>query len=184
MAPVLLFYHSARCHWKLGADDLDTKVAVDLKTGKILGTKQVNKHPFAIITQSPSLFNGILYTGTSSREESAVTSLPGYPCCSFVGNAVALGFNRKTGRFTAIWDLAMLPEHDATQSGTWSGVGIWGSEPSVDVARRQVYYATGNTYTVPDAYLPCTSADTTVKCNIPDRVWQEAVVAIDLYTAK
>lgn len=160
------------------------KVAVDLRTGRTLGTTQINKHPFAIVTQSPSLYNGVLYTGTSSREESAVTSLPGYPCCSFVGNAVALAFSRKTGKFTTIWDLAMLPVNDHTQPGTWSGVGIWGSQPSIDVARRQVYYATGNTYTVPDVYLPCTSADTTVKCNLPDRVWQEAVLAIDLYSGR
>lgn len=160
------------------------KVAADLRTGKILGSKQINRHPFAIITQSPTLFGGILYTGTSSREESAITSLPGYKCCSFVGNAVALTFNRLTGRFTTVWDIAMLPADDPSQPGSWSGVGIWGSEPSIDVARRQVYYATGNVYTVPDVYLPCTSADTTVKCNLPDRVWQESVLAIDLYTGK
>lgn len=159
-------------------------VAADLKTGRILGRKQLNPHPFAIITQSPTLYGGILYMGTSSREESAITALAGYKCCSFVGNAVALTFNRTTGRFTTLWDVAMLPADDPSQPGSWSGVGIWGSEPSIDEARRQVYYATGNVYTVPDAYLACTSADTTVKCDLPDRVWQESVLALDLYTGK
>ncbi|KAB5539218.1 quinon protein alcohol dehydrogenase-like superfamily [Coniochaeta sp. 2T2.1] len=161
-------------------------VAADLRTGKVLGSKQVNTHPFAINTMSPTLFDGIVYAGASSTEESAITALPGYKCCSFVGNAVALKFSRKTNKFTTIWDLPMLPPDDPKQPGAWSGAAIWGSEPSIDVGRRQVYYATGNVYTVPDAYLPCLNSNATTsggKC-LPDRVWQESVLAIDLYSGK
>jgi hypothetical protein len=160
-------------------------VAVDLRTGKILGYKQVNSHPFAVNTVSPTLFNGIIYTAGSSMEESAI-NVPGYKCCSFVGNAIALKFSRATGRFTTIWDVPMLPPDDPTQPGAWSGAAIWGSQPSIDASRRQVFYATGNVYSVPDAYLPCLSPNASLsssKC-LPDRVWQEAVLAIDLYSGR
>lgn len=161
-------------------------VAADLRTGKVLGYKQINSHPFAINTVSPTLYDGIIYTGASSTEESAVTALAGYKCCSFVGNAVALKFSRQTGRFTTLWDIPMLPADDPKQPGSWSGAAIWGSEPSIDTRRKQVFYATGNVYTVPDAYIPCLVNSTTVsssKC-LPDRVWQESVLAIDLYSGK
>ncbi|OIW29298.1 Quino protein alcohol dehydrogenase-like protein [Coniochaeta ligniaria NRRL 30616] len=161
-------------------------VAADLSTGKVLGLKQINPHPFAINTVSPTLYGGIIYTGASSTEESAITAVAGYKCCSFVGNAVALKFSRQTGKFATIWDVPMLPADDPKQPGAWSGAAIWGSEPSIDAGRRQVFYATGNVYTVPDAYLLCLTNSTTKsssKC-LPDRVWQESVLAIDLYSGK
>ncbi|KAH8902260.1 Quino protein alcohol dehydrogenase-like protein [Coniochaeta sp. PMI_546] len=161
-------------------------VAADLKTGKVLGVKQINSHPFAINTVSPTFYGDIIYTGASSTEESAVTALTGYKCCSFVGNAVALKFSRQTGKFTTIWDVPMLPADDPKQPGAWSGAAIWGSEPSIDARRKQVFYATGNVYTVPDAYVPCLTNNTTTsssKC-LPDRVWQESVLALDLYSGK
>lgn len=161
-------------------------VAADLQTGRVLGSKQINPHPFAVNTLSPTLHDGIIYTGTSSTEESAITAIAGYKCCSFIGNAAALKFSRQTGKFTTVWDVPMLPADDPKQAGSWSGAAIWGSEPSIDPVRRQVYYATGNVYTVPDAYLPCLSANNTTpgsKC-LPDRVWQESVLAMDLYTGR
>jgi outer membrane protein assembly factor BamB len=59
-------------------------VAVNRLTGQTLGAIQINSHPVAIVTQSPTFYNGVLFVGSSSLEEDAAL-LPGYVCCSFVG---------------------------------------------------------------------------------------------------
>ncbi|KAK3938529.1 Quino protein alcohol dehydrogenase-like protein [Diplogelasinospora grovesii] len=161
-------------------------VAADLDTGKVLGVKQIHDHPLAQITLSPSLASdGTLFTGASSAEESVVYSTTNYTCCNFVGSAVALKFNKQSGTFTTVWDVAMLPPRPATETGTWwSGVAVWGSEPAIDAARGQVYYGTGNVYSVPDDYLPCTADPTTKNCTLPARVWQESILALDMKSGK
>ncbi|KAK3315891.1 quinon protein alcohol dehydrogenase-like superfamily [Apodospora peruviana] len=163
-------------------------VAADLMTGKILAVKRIHTHPLAQITQSPSLHGDTLFIGTSSSEES-IASLPAdmsanYTCCSFVGSAVALRFSRKTAKFTVLWDIPMLPADDPNDAGTWSGVGVWGSAPAIDLKRNQVYYATGNVYSVPDRFLPCTADPTHPSCALPARVWQESVLALDMNTGR
>jgi hypothetical protein len=59
-------------------------VAVNRLTGQTLGVIQINSHPVAIVTQSPTFYNGVLFIGSSSIEEDAALE-PGYVCCSFVG---------------------------------------------------------------------------------------------------
>jgi len=54
-----------------------------------------------------------------------------------------------------------------------TGNAVWGSSPAVDVARNQVYFATGNNYEIPEALADCIrAAGTTV--TIPSNV--EAVL--------
>lgn len=168
-------------------------VAVDVNTGSLLGVSQINSHPAAIATLSPTLYQNILYVGAASAEELAAGSVPGYKCCSFVGNAAALTFDRYTGRFKTIWNLDMLPTDSApakyANGSTWSGVGVWGSQPAIDTGRKHVFFATGNVYSAPDAYLnwtdeafsPTTAQNTSC---LPPRVWQNAVLAVELLTGK
>lgn len=167
-------------------------VAVDVNTGALLGVTQINSHPVAVVTLSPTLYEGILYVGASSFEEVAA-SMPGYKCCSFIGNAVALTFDRRAGRFSRVWELDMLPVGSSTakfanESG-WAGVAVWGSQPAIDTQRRHVFLATGNVYSVPAAYLNCTddafSPTTTQNAScLPARVWQDAVLAVELLTGE
>ncbi|KAK0615345.1 quinon protein alcohol dehydrogenase-like superfamily [Bombardia bombarda] len=163
-------------------------IAADLATGAILGSTQIHAHPLAQITQSGTVHNGVFYIGTSSAEESANSgSDPSYVCCTFVGNAVAVRFTRATNTFSTLWDIPMLVVDDSADStaGTgdqWSGIAVWGSQPAIDVARNTVYYATGNTYSVPDAWLACTATPLDPACELPERVWQESVLALDLDT--
>ena len=95
-----------------------------------------------------------------STEEGAVSSVPGYVCCSFVGNIVALRFTRSKG-FTKVWDVAMLPPpaDGANSTDRWSGASVWGSQPSIDEKRNQVFIGTGNTYKTPTSYSQCLSAN-------------------------
>ncbi|KAK3401681.1 quinon protein alcohol dehydrogenase-like superfamily [Sordaria brevicollis] len=161
-------------------------VAADLKTGKILAKHRVHPHPLAQVTQSPTLLGDIIYLGASSVEES-VGFMPNsnYTCCTFVGNAIAVRYNHKARKFTTVWDTPMMPPNDdPSEPGYWSGSAIWGSQPSIDPKRNTIFYATGNLYSVPDKWLPCTADPFHPACELPSEVWQEAVVALDLKTGK
>ena len=127
-------------------------VAVDKNNGSTLGIVQVSCNPVAVITMSPTFFDGKLFVGTSSVETS-VTLLPGYQCCSFVGNMVSLVFDVATGRFRVLWRVPSIP--DARHREGWAGAAFWGSQPAIDPARRQVFVGTGNSYCPP---MPAFSA--------------------------
>lgn len=43
-------------------------LALDLGSGEILASKQINPHPLAIITMSPTYYNGKLFVGAASEE--------------------------------------------------------------------------------------------------------------------
>jgi len=161
-------------------------VAVNRFTGKTLGIIQINPHPLAAVTMSPTLYNGILFVGASSTEE-ATDFLPGYTCCSFVGNFLAMTFDSSNGKFEVLWNLPMIPEIEAARG--WSGAGVWGSQPSIDPSHGQVFIATGNTYSIPEVVVECQKATQNITAIaeglvpdpcLPRDVWQEAVLAIDI----
>ncbi|PKK67377.1 hypothetical protein RhiirC2_783587 [Rhizophagus irregularis] len=43
------------------------------------------EHPYAIITQSPTIFDNAAYIGVSSNEEGAAANIPDYVCCTLYG---------------------------------------------------------------------------------------------------
>lgn len=58
-------------------------IAVDKYTGKEIDAIQINSNPLAIITTSPTIYNGTIFVGASSNEETAAAFDPGFKCCSF-----------------------------------------------------------------------------------------------------
>jgi outer membrane protein assembly factor BamB len=156
-------------------------LAVDVRTGSVVARKQLNDHPMAVITQSPTVFNGRVFVGVSSVEESAAAAIPGYKCCSFVGTFHALAPDCESGAFHTDWSVSMLP----TPRAGWSGNAVWGSQPSIDEMRGQVYIATGNVYKAPKKFEECAkkveAGKSTGSC-LPKDVLQEAVVALDMET--
>lgn len=84
-------------------------------------------------------------------------------------------------------------------AGNRSGVGVWDSQPEIDAERNQVF-ATGNVYTVPEAYFACApeddpepgsngvvsnaNANNESSCYVLERIWQEAALALDITTGK
>ena len=157
-------------------------VAIDRRTGKVIDSIQMNPHPLAVVTQSPTVWNGIIYVGCSSEEEAAAGLIPGYKCCSFIGNFAAVTLDRKSQRLKMLWNQAMAP----ADSG-FSGVGVWGSQPSIDVNRQQVFIATGNIYSLPVSAQECQNQTQNVvglqrdPCT-PFNVYTEAILAFDLTT--
>lgn len=122
-------------------------VALERATGALVWRTKLDNHPWAQLTMSPTIENGIVYQGVSSLEELAA-AYPDYPCCSFAGSMNAL--NADTGAI--IWKTSMIPAEDVGV-GKYAGCSVWGSSPPVDA--NNVYIATGNLYTVPDNVAEC-----------------------------
>lgn len=155
-------------------------VAVDRHTGNILDHIQINSHPLAVITQSPTLWNGIIYVGCSSEEEAAAGVIPNYQCCSFIGNFAAVKFDKGSHKFNILWDETMAPV-----SSNFTGIGVWGGQPSIDPERHQVFIATGNIYSLPESASKCeneTQNNPGLKHDpcVPSNVYAEAILAFDL----
>ncbi|KAM7184188.1 Quinonprotein alcohol dehydrogenase-like superfamily [Naviculisporaceae sp. PSN 640] len=156
-------------------------VAVDLHTGALLGMTQINGHPFAVITSSPTFWKDRIFVGASSYEEPAPLFFENYPCCSFIGTMACLSFNRRANKFTTKWSIPTLPSGKG-----WSGAGVWGSQPSLDTTnpgREQVFFGTGNVYSFPEEYAHCAARNSTAEC-MPEGVNQEAVIAVDIASGK
>jgi polyvinyl alcohol dehydrogenase (cytochrome) len=140
--------------------------ALDADTGAQIWKRRVDDHPLARITGSPTLFEDRLYVPMSSYEESQGAD-PQYACCTFRGSVSALDANNGAIR----WKTYTVTDAPAPRGRSSAGVQLWGpsgsaiwSSPTIDVKRRVLYVATGNTYSGP----PQPSSD--------------AVVAIDLKT--
>jgi len=115
-------------------------MAVDRESGTLRWMTQVDPHPAAIITGSPVIFDGVVYIGVSSSEETLALD-PTYPCCSFRGSLVAL--NEKTGAI--LWKTFDMPDNGGHVGG-YSGGAIW-QPPAIDAKRGTLFVGTGNNYT-------------------------------------
>jgi polyvinyl alcohol dehydrogenase (cytochrome) len=154
-----------------------TMLAFDKDTGTPLWKTALDSHPAAIITQSAAVYDGRVYVGVSSLEEGFASFIPFYPCCSFRGSMTALDLD--TGEL--LWKTMMVP------SG-YTGGAVWGSTPAIDVKRGQLYIATGNNYSIPQAALDCVAAagedqEAQKACIAPDDLI-DAVMALDLVTGQ
>jgi polyvinyl alcohol dehydrogenase (cytochrome) len=144
-------------------------LAIDQRNGSLQWKVQIDAHPLAILTASPSVFKGVAYLGVASLEEGAAAD-PNYPCCTFRGSVAAVSI--ATGQI--LWKTYTVPANGGVPGG-YSGNGVWGSEPVVDPARNAVYYGTGNNYTVPQ----CVTDNTCL--NDPSNL-TDAVMALDMNT--
>jgi len=131
-------------------DTRATVHAVDAATGKALWKIKVEDHPASRITGAPAFYDGRIYVPISSVEE-ASAMLAGYECCKFRGSLVAL--DGATGKILwksfSVTDPAQLT-HKTAKGGVqqWgpAGAAIW-SSPTIDVKKKMIYAATGNSYT-------------------------------------
>jgi polyvinyl alcohol dehydrogenase (cytochrome) len=151
-------------------------ISVDRETGTLRWITQVESHPASIITGSPVVFDGVIYVGVSSIEES-LSADPTYPCCTFRGSVVAL--EAKTGKM--LWHTYDMPDNGGQQGG-YSGGAIWG-HPAIDPKRGSLYIGTGNNYTVPAAVVACQNATPKAQCASPDDHF-DTILALDLKTGQ
>jgi polyvinyl alcohol dehydrogenase (cytochrome) len=108
-------------------------VGVDTNTGALLWRTKVDTDPYAMITSSPVIDNGVVYVGVSSDDETVKSLTP-----VFRGSVVAL--NASTGQI--IWQTYTAPPG-------YTGNAVWGSTPVIDHTTGLAYVATGNNYSVP-----------------------------------
>ncbi|MBI3491968.1 MAG: PQQ-binding-like beta-propeller repeat protein [Acidobacteria bacterium] len=125
--------------------------ALDAVSGDLLWSRNVDEHPSAHITGTPTLYNNRLYVPVASGEEGQGNN-PRYECCTFRGSLVALDTTTGTLAWKTYTISADAKPIGKNAGGTtrWgpSGAGIW-SSPTVDAKRGVVYAATGNMYTEP-----------------------------------
>jgi polyvinyl alcohol dehydrogenase (cytochrome) len=151
-------------------------LAIDTETGRLRWSAQLDPHPRAILTQSPIVFNGVVYQGVSSDEETAAID-PTYRCCTFRGSLTAV--NAATGRI--IWKSFTLPDQgDSTD--IFSGAAIWGGTPAIDPQSRTVYVTTGNNYEVPSSVVECQNSGGTAEECLPPWNLIDSILAFDLRT--
>ncbi len=151
-------------------------MAVDRRTGMLRWITQVENHPAAVITGSPVVFDGVIYIGVSSNEESLATN-PAYPCCSFRGSVVAL--DAKSGAI--LWKTFDMPDNNG-QIDQYSGGAVW-QPPAIDPKRGALFIGTGNNYTVPADVIACQNANPTANCTAPEDFFDTAL-ALDLKTGQ
>lgn len=153
-------------------------LAINAKNGDLLWKTQLESpanDPFAIVTSSPVVSEGVLYTGVASLEE-GVAANPAYPCCKARGSVVAVDV-KGTNRGQILWRTYTTPPG-------YSGAGVWGGNFVVDKDRDSLYVGTGNNYTHPTdpAYLSCVAAGGTAEaCNSPAN-HSDSILALKLKT--
>ncbi len=151
-------------------------ISVDRETGTLRWITQVETHPAAIITGSPVVFDGVVYIGVSSSEETLALD-PTYPCCSFRGSIVAL--DEKSGAM--LWKTFDMPDNGG-QPGGYSGGAVW-QPPAIDPKRGMLFIGTGNNYTAPADVEACQNASPTADCAAADDFFDTAL-ALDLKTGQ
>lgn len=155
-------------HALLFGDQTGWFYALQAETGRLLWKEKIEEHDAARLTGSPVAYNGTVFAGVASWEETRSLD-PSYPCCSFRGSIVALRI--RDGQ--RVWKSYTIPETPRqtgkTQRGTPqlgpSGAGVW-SAPTIDVKRGVMYITTGDNY------------------SSPATATSDAVVALDLATGR
>ena len=151
------------------ADGSAIAYAVDAMTGREIWRYEVDDHPYATSTGAPTVHDGRVYVTVSGVGEEGQGGRVGYECCTFRGSVTAL--DASTGK--VIWKSYTITEAPKPRAKNKTGVQTWGpagggiwSAPTIDVARRAVYVATGNGY-----------AD-------PPQLTTDAVLALDMESGK
>ena len=132
--------------------DLRSNVyAIDADTGALIWTAQADSHVTSRVTAAPAIYDGKLFVPVSSWESSSAKT-PDYPCCTFVGNVVAL--DAATGR--RLWRRYVFPDRPKPIKTNSAGVQLWSpagsavwNTPTIDPSRRAIYFGTGDASTFP-----------------------------------
>jgi polyvinyl alcohol dehydrogenase (cytochrome) len=127
-------------------------VSVNKNTGALNWKRQLDPHPLAIVTQSPTIYEGVVYAGVASTEENGVNCDASLNACHFRGSESAVDLA------TGIVNWKTYTITPAQSAAGYSGAAIWGSSPAIDVKRHSVYITTGNNYSAPPSVKACAAA--------------------------
>ncbi|MEH6569085.1 MAG: PQQ-binding-like beta-propeller repeat protein [Halioglobus sp.] len=162
-------------------DVMANMYAVNALTGELVWRLRADEHPSATLTGTPAVTEEVAYASVSSLEVVAAGN-PGYECCSFRGNVIAVDL--ATGKLR--WRHYTIPEEPSlvkvTRVGTKvlgpSGAPSWGS-PAVDRKRNVLYIGTGENYSSPADG----NSDAIIAVNLTtgERVWQHQSISGDAW---
>jgi polyvinyl alcohol dehydrogenase (cytochrome) len=124
-------------------------LAVDRATGSLLWRHKLDDHYLSIDSQSPTIYNGVVYAGAASIEENGVNCETSTNACNFRGSLSAV----RLADGGLIWKTYTISPEQAAAG--YSGAAVWGSSPAIDVKRNAVYIATGNNYSASQATSDC-----------------------------
>lgn len=141
------------------------EIGINARTGAMLWRTRTDDSSAAIMTGSPTVENGIVYTGVSSKTEH-VKMTP-----TFRGSVEAL--DARTGKI--LWKTYMVPEG-------FNGGAVWSSQPVVDHKTNMLYVTTGNSYSVPSGY--CVNPGQTGCAPLPGDAHIDSIVALNLNTGR
>ena len=160
-------------------------VAVNKNSGKVIDTLEIGNHPLAILTQSPTVYNHRVFFGVSTTESGGPAIDPSYNLTHHGSmNAVEL----RHGRLALVWTAHMIPP-----GANFSGASVWGSQPSIDPIRNQVFIGTGQLFSLPDEFVECQDANKNLRVQtehlvnepcLPRNVYQTSVLALDIDTGE
>lgn len=162
-------------------DLLANVYALDADSGKLLWTSNVGKHYSQRVTAAPALHDGSLYVPVSMWEGIAAATAD-YPCCKAIGAVVAL--DATTGKLR--WRAQAIPGEPQplgpNPAGTMrfgpAGGPVWNT-PTVDAARRRVYFGTGDASTFPAA--PTSDSVMAVDMDTGRTLWTHQVFRNDAF---
>ncbi len=141
------------------------EVGINARTGAMLWRIQTDPNMATIMTGSPTIDHGIVYTGLSSKTEHTTVT------ATFRGSVEAL--DAHTGKI--LWKTYMVPEG-------FNGAAVWSSQPVVDQKTGLVYVTTGNSYSVPAGY--CVDPGQTNCTALPSDDHIDSIVALKLKTGE
>ncbi len=150
-----------------------TLFALSKNTGALVWQTVLATNQGAIITSSPVFYNGTIYVGVSSDQESLASTTPNF-VPDFRGSIAALDVN--TGN--VLWQTYVIPNG-------YTGGAVWASNLAIDPSRSALYASTGNNYSVPASVAACQAVASTPvaldACLAPDD-HIDSVLALDLNT--
>jgi polyvinyl alcohol dehydrogenase (cytochrome) len=152
-------------------------IAINKDNGSLMWSTQVDAFPAAFVTSSPVIYNGVVYVGVATAEETTA-ALAGYPCCTSSGSVVAL--NENTGKI--LWQTKTVPTSVCDSGGCYSGGSVWDSTPVIDTQRNLIYVGTGNNFSVPGYVKTCfANNNNDPNCAVSNDYF-DSVLALDLKT--
>jgi polyvinyl alcohol dehydrogenase (cytochrome) len=144
-----------------------TLYRLDRATGEVEWEREVHDHPFAMISASPVVADGLVLQGVASGE--LTVAQPDY---GFRGAIAA--YDAETGE--PAWRFDTTPGDETAGAG----VGIW-STPAVDPERGVLYVGTGNTYEEPAS--PLADALLALELETGRQVWATQFTETDVFSA-
>jgi polyvinyl alcohol dehydrogenase (cytochrome) len=138
-------------------------VGIDARDGKMRWRTEADSNRAAIITSSPTVDDGIVYVGTSSKDQD-LSAAP-----TFRGSILAL--SASTGKI--LWRTRTVP-------AGYTGGAVWGSQPVVDHTTGMLYVGVGDNYSAPRGVCTSPAQADCVPRNPADHI--DSVLGLNLKT--